>query len=342
MSKKIVIIGSGFGGIYTYLGLKPFIESHQLEIMIISKNNYFLFTPLLHEVATGGLNPHNVLQPIRSIVSDNTVGFIEESVERIDIENKQVILVEKNIPYDYLILATGAKTNFYNTKITNSEIFELKDISDARKIRNHIIESFEEAVKETKAETRKKWLTFAVIGAGATGVELFTEIHDYVFSTLYGKYSKYINKKDIKIYLINKASKVLDRFDEKISAYAEVNLRSMHNVEILNNHEIKEITDNTVCLMNENRRMDIKSKNIYWVAGVMPLIPQIKGQLELLPSGRVNIEKTLNLKSNPEVFAIGDCAGEYSMLAQIAVRQAKTAAENIILSIKEQALNTSL
>ena len=303
------------------------------------KNNYFLFTPLLHEVATGGLDPHNILQPVRSII-DEKVTFIEDDVTKIDLEKKQITLKEGLIGYDYLVLATGAKTNFYNTKITNTKVFDLKDITDACLIRNGIIESFELASKEVNKSEKKALLTFAVIGAGATGVELLTEIHDYVFTTLLKRYSKNISKEDISIYLINKSEKALDRFDLRISDYVNASLAQMPNVEALNSHDISEITDYKICMTFEGANKELVSKNIYWVAGVTPNLPKLNEKVEFLNSGRLAIKEDLQLKSHEGVFAIGDCAGDQPMLAQIAVAQAKIVAKNILALINNQELES--
>jgi NADH dehydrogenase len=339
MSKKVVIIGSGFGGIYTYLRLKSFIQEEGLEINIISKNNYFLFTPLLHEVATGSLNPHNVLQPVRNIVNIDA-NFIEATATLIDFESKKIHLGDKTHPieYDFLVIATGAKTNFYGTKINDSEIFELKDLNDAVSIRNHIIENFEKAVKETNSNVRKELLNFSVIGAGGTGVEFLTELHDYIFDALYPKYSMSIDKGDIKLNIINKAPKILDRFDEKIASYAAESLENLINVEVMNGYDIDEINNNVIYLSHDNKKLKIHSKNIYWLAGVKPIVPEVKGGMEILPSGRIKIDKALNLNAHPQVFAIGDCAGEYPMLAQIAVKQAELVAKNILNTLRKEPL----
>lgn len=337
MSKRIVIIGAGFGGIHTYLNLKTHIEKEKLDVTIISKSNYFLFTPLLHEVATGGLGPHNILQPIRSII-DEKVSFIEEDVKKIDLDRKEVVLTDKNISYDYLVLATGAKTNFYNTKIIDTKIYDLKDVADACAIRNGIIESFEAASKEADEKSKLEFLTFAVIGAGATGVELLTEIHDYIFTTLLKKYSNSIKPEEIKIFLINKSDKALDRFDPKISDYTNKSLHEMHHVEILNEHDIIEISHNRIHMITEENSRDVASRNIYWVAGVTPNLPELQPIPEFSPSGRLVIEKNLLLKNYKNVFAIGDCAGDQPMLAQVAVVQAKTTAKNILALIKSEPL----
>jgi NADH dehydrogenase len=335
MKKNIVIIGSGFGGVHAYLSLKD----RGFSITLISKSNHFLFRPLIHEVAAGGLNPTHVIQPIREII-DKKDKFIEGTVKKIDLTQKKLRVDNLWFEYDYLILATGAVTNFYNTKIENSNIFELKDIADASKIRNKIIDNFEEVIKSTDDKKKQELLNFVFIGAGATGVELFTEIHDYVFTTLYEKYSCHIDISNINFYLINKSSKILDRFDNKISSYSTQSLENLSNTNILNDHEIIQINNNSVMLKNlkNDLVLEIKSQNIYWVAGVKPLLPEIEGSIDILPSGRIKVKKSLNLENYPQVFAIGDCAGEYPMLAQIAVRQGDKVAKNIISLINNNSL----
>ena len=210
---------------------------------------------------------------------------------------------------------------------------------DAYTIKNGIINNFELAVKESNSERRKELLSFVIIGAGPTGVELITEIHDYIFNTILPKFKLSIDKSEVSIYLINKADKVLGNFDENISNYSTNVLDKLENLEVLNNHEIKHIIDNVVCFeSDEEKEKNIKSYNIYWVAGVTPNLPEIKGSIEYLPSKRIKIKDTLNLDNYPNVFAIGDCAGTKPTLAQIATRQAKIVAKNIILSSKSEQL----
>src|SRR3989338_10323691 len=170
---KILVIGSGFGGIYSVKSLlKKFKNKEDIDITLISKQNYFLFTPLLHEVATGTIATKNVIEPIREIIKSSNFHFIEAEVNKIDFNKKLVFYDNKRIDYDYLIIAIGAKANYYGIKEAEKYTTNLKTINDAINIKNRIINALEKASKTQ----HKDWLNFIVVGGGPTGVELIAEM----------------------------------------------------------------------------------------------------------------------------------------------------------------------
>ncbi len=162
----VVIIGGGFGGVYTARFLSPFAKNGSLKITLINRNNFFLFTPLLHEVAAGSLSATSVVEPIREIFRDECVRFVQTEVKNINIKEKTVITNTGTIPYDFLVVSTGADTNFYGVTGAQEHSLTLKNLADAIRIRNRIISSFEKASHTEDAEERKRLLSLIVVGGG--------------------------------------------------------------------------------------------------------------------------------------------------------------------------------
>lgn len=314
---KIVIVGGGFGGIYTARHLDKLFTSEEAEIVLINKNNYFLFTPLLHEVATGGLTPDSIVEPIREVLRGGSVTFVEDTVINIDKTTKQVKTTSSIFNYDFLVIATGSETNYFNTPGAVEHSFNLKNLNDAIALRNHLIETCEKAV-----QTRNKdLLVISVIGAGPTGVELAAEIQEYMQHTLciYYKNSGF-NKEDIKVKLITATSDLISQFPQKMREVAAKEI-SKRSIEIVSNAIVTKVEPNLLTLKNGDT---IKTHTIVWVAGVTA------GK-----EGRLEINKYLQT-NNPEVFALGDSAGKDPMLAQVAVQQAKVAAKNIYAMVNKE------
>ena len=187
---KILIVGNGFGGVYALKNLhKMYHKNPNIELSIIGDKNYFLFTPLLHEVATGGINRENIVEPIRDIIGCCLNNFYLGKAELINLKDKTVKVNDLLITYDYLILAPGSETNFYNTNGAQEHSLTLKGIDDAIKIKNQVIDMLELA-SQTKEDTlRKNMLRFVIVGAGPTGVELAGELDQMIKETLVKKYN---------------------------------------------------------------------------------------------------------------------------------------------------------
>ena len=206
--KKVVILGSGFAGIYGALSTYKNC-GEKVSITIINRTNYFLFTPMLHEVATGGLGSHQVVESIREIIYKKNISFIEADVASVDLANKEVITNNGNIPYDILVVALGATTNFFGTSGAADHAYVLKNLKDALNIRDRIIDIFERASMEKDEIKRKQMLSFVVVGGGATGVEIITEIAELCNETLEKYYRGKIDCGDVTISLINSGPELL-------------------------------------------------------------------------------------------------------------------------------------
>lgn len=337
--KRIVIVGNGFGGIYTLLNLhKYFPEKNKLEIILIGDKNHFLFTPLLHEVATGGVHVSNVTEPVRKIFGCCITKFHLGKVDKVNTTEKYVeVSNEKEklgfrLDYDFLVLAHGSKTNYYGITGADKYTFSLKTLNNAIDIKNHCIDMLERASEEHDEEKRKKMLHFIVVGGGATGVELVAEITEFARDTFAHYYSHKIMR-DVKITLVHGADELLPQFNHKLRKKAEKVLRD-RGVNILLNKKVSEVKSGEVIFSDGE---NLIGENIFWMAGVTPNDMIFDIEPTKIKDGRILTDHYLRMQGHENIFVIGD-AGAFEIseniyapqLAQIAVRQAKQVAKNIV------------
>lgn len=339
--KKIVILGAGFAGVYSAISIWKKLGNN-IEITIINQNNHFLFTPMLHEVATGGVGHHQVVESLREIFYKKEIKFFEGKVESVDLERKEVVTNNGNKSYDILVVAIGATTNFYNTKGAEENSFVLKDLSNAIKLRNHIITQFESASRETDKKIQEQKLSFVVVGGGATGVELSAEISDFCRKTFRKYYSDNLVCENFDITLINSGAELLRPFDIKTRKYAEKILQEKR-VNVLQNKKVNEVTKTSVKLEGGE---EIFADTIIWTAGVKPNeINFINGEVAKDEIGRIIANKNLLAKNYDNIFVLGDVANieqengnPYPMLAQVASEEAELIGTNIYNLINNKKL----
>ncbi|MDP2728542.1 MAG: FAD-dependent oxidoreductase, partial [Dehalococcoidia bacterium] len=186
---RVLILGGGFAGINAAAGLvKAMGKDQGVEISLVRRHNYFLFIPMLHEAATGAVEPRHVAQPIRRAFRGRGLSFHKGEVQAIDLQSRRVQIDNGSLDFDYLVIALGSDTNFFGLESSKPHVFELKDLLDARTLHYHILEMFERAAYQEDPQARKPYLTFVVAGAGPTGVELVAEIHDFVHHTVLRDY----------------------------------------------------------------------------------------------------------------------------------------------------------
>ncbi len=327
---KIVIIGGGFGGVYTARYLERLL-GEKAEITLINKSNYFLFTPLLHEVATGGLTPDSVVEPIREVFRGTCVKFVEDTAVTVKQNEKEIITSNSSFAYDYLVISTGAQTNFFGVSGAKEHSFSLKDLNDAISIRNHILQTFEQAM----ASGKKSLLTCTVVGAGPTGAELAAELLEYMRDTLctYYKNSGF-SKEDVKINLITNTAEIITQFPVPMREIALKELRKK-GVNVMLNVCVVKVEPHLIIFADGTK---LESHTIVWVAGVKPTLTETKS-LDVGIKGRIEVNDYLQSCKNPEIFALGDAGGSFPMLAQVAVQQAKTVANNIYALTKKRELS---
>ena len=344
---RIVIAGAGFGGVYTYKQLhKHFHKSKDVEIILINETNYFLFTPLLHEVATGSISPENIIEPIRKVLrcclSDLHIG----TVEKLDTKNKTIYTKEEAISYDYLVLALGSQSHFFGTPGAKEHAFVLKTLVNAITLKNHFITQIEKATKEPDAEKRKQLLRCVIIGGGPTGVELATEAADLLYSTFGKYYPKHIIK-DIEIFLLQKGEQLVPMFPKGMQEKAKTMVKK-HGITILFNTKVTEVTKDAVLTTNE-KYAKIDTHTAIWTAGVAPKqIPTNEDILEKNKKGCIIVKSTLQTMTDDQVFVLGDMAycvdpktkEPLPALAQVAVQQGKYVANNIVARIKNKPLTS--
>ncbi len=300
--KKVVILGGGFAGIYGALSTYKNCGK-DVSITIINRTNYFLFTPMLHEVATGGLGNHQIVESIRQIIYKKQINFLEADITSVDVAKKEVSTTNGNVPYDILIVALGATTNFFGTPGTAEHTLTLKDLKDAITIRDRIIDTFENASRETDDEKRKKMLSFVVVGGGATGVEIVSEIGELCSHTLKKYYSKKISCDDVTITIINAGPELLAMFGVKVREYA-LKILQKNNIKVMLNMKVKEVTDSGV-VFDDNSML--ASETVIWTAGVAAnTLTTRGGELQKDKGGRILTDMTLRVPGFSDIFALGD------------------------------------
>lgn len=341
MKKNLVIVGAGFAGINTYKSLSRSVKK-QCNITIIDKHNYFLFTPLLHEVATGSLDGHHIVEPIENIVGTE-VTVIQDTVTALDHEAQVLRLKnQEDVPYDILVLALGSQTNFFGTEGAQEKSFILKDLKSAEVLRNHFITRFQEVSMMDDSEERKNHLSTVIVGGGPTGVELAGETAELFFHTFKKQYEGSFDAQEATITLLNASASLLQPFSSGSQYYSQRVLREK-GVIVQNNVMVTKITDEGILTADGEL---IPAATVIWTAGVMPqdidCPPSVKKE-----RNRIHVKETLQLSDHENVFVLGDMAlvdteheKGYPMLAQVAVQQGKQTARNIARLLKEQPLAT--
>jgi NADH dehydrogenase len=334
----IVILGGGFGGVYTALRLEQFLRRGEAGVTLISRDNYFLMTPLLFEAGSGVLEPRHAVNPIRLMLRHTN--FVQAEVQRIDLDAKQVhVAIEGGdvhaISYDHVVLALGGVTN--TAFIPGSETaLTFKTLGDAIFFRNHVIQRFERADVEPDPVNKRKTLTFVFVGAGFVGVELVGEMTEFLRNV--GRAYRNIRNDEIRLELIEAGKRVAPEFEEPMSRYIEKVLKG-RGVNIRDNTFVDRIEPTRVHLRGGET---IDAETIVLAAGVAPSPLVRELPLEKSKRGAVAVEPTLRVKGRTDVWAIGDCASipspsgqPYPPLAQHALREAKVLAHNLVAVVRQ-------
>lgn len=336
----LVVVGAGFGGLNVVQTLR---NENDMEVLVLDRNNYHGFWPLLYQVATAALSPDSIAYPVRQITHHhpNTV-FQMAQVEKVDLDNKQVITDSGPISYDYLILAAGSSNNYFGNKELPDNTFSLKDIDQAEEIRLHILKVLEQATVETDQQKRKKLLTFAIVGAGPTGVELAGAFGDLLRPLLNKEY-KTLTPDEINIVLIEAHDTMLAEFPKRLQKKAQEHVERM-GIKVRPNAKVKNVEDGLIAFDDGST---MEAGTVVWAAGVQASLIAKTLDVKLGHHGRVPVTPQLNLPDHPEVFIIGDMAylegykngkEAYPMVAEVAMQMGRTAAHNILASIKKQPL----
>lgn len=329
---RIIVLGGGFGGVGTARHLERlFRGSSDVEITLVSRQNFFVLTPLLFEACSGRLELRHCAQPIRAALRRSR--FVEATVEAVDVEKRTVRALAAggavyDLPYDHLVVALGASTNEQLIP-GSSSAFTFKTMADALVLRNHVIEQLERADAAPDSTTRRGCLTVVIIGGGLVGVELLGELTAFTADIL--RFYPRIRREEIRFCLFEAGSRILPEIDAKLAAVASRVLQG-RGADIRVSTPVRSIESGRVHLADET----IDAGTIVLAAGIVP--SAIAGAIPVLhdPRGRIAVDETMRSRSHPEVWALGDCAAIpapdgslYPALAQHTVREARQLARNI-------------
>ena len=343
-ARKVLILGSGFVGTYVLRRLVPSLNRNEnVETTMVSDENFFLFAPLLHEVAMGRIETRHIAYPIRRLHWRDRFSFRQGTVQKIDLDQRKVITTAGTLEYDYLVLALGSVPDLSELAATGPNVFTLNSLHDSVRIRNHIIKVFEQALVENNQEKRKQLLTFVVSGGGYKGVQVVTELRDFIRSTMLKLYRP-LKPEDVRLILVEAEHKVVAELHTKFGAYIMKQLKKM-GIEVKQSSRITGVWEDHVEI---NGSEHVQTSTLLWVAGIVanPQIAEIDVEKDSL--GRVLVDSYLNVPKFPGVYAAGDCAHFKDPLsnrpipprAYTAVRQAETIARNILADIRGSVAET--
>ena len=333
---KVVIVGAGFGGIELANNLK----NKEVDVLLIDKHNYHTFQPLMYQVATGSLEADSIAFSVRkNYEGRKNFRFRIAEVKKINTDKNSIETTVGDIDYDYLVLATGSTTNFFGDKEIEQHALPMKSIPEALNLRSAILQNLETALLMPTQEEREPYLTFVLVGAGPTGVELSGSIAELRNFVLHKDYPE-LQKSEMKVYLVDFLPKVLSGMSEQASKKAQEFLENM-GVEVLTGVKVEKY-DGEVISFEGGRK--IKTKNVIWSAGVKGIVPEGFSKEQFAKGDRLTTDEINRVKGLNNVFAIGDVSSSVSEampkglpgVAPVAIQQGKHLAKNILHLIKNE------
>lgn len=348
--KRVVVLGGGFAGLECIRRLESyFMRDFDIEIVLVSEDNFLLFTPMLPQVASGMIETRHIIMPIRALI-EKTI-FYEDRIRNIDPFGKIVTLSgtsEKrgiSLHYDFLVISLGSQTNFFGLTNVEEHAYTMKTLNDAMILRNRIIDMLEQSENETNPILRKSLLTFVVVGAGFAGIETAGELIDFVLDAR--KYYPHISKQDIRVVVLEALSSILPGFSEKLAKFAYEKL-IQRGIDIRLNTAVTSFDGTEVLVKSlenrENKNIEsIQTKTLIWTAGVTP-VDTIKNSIFKTEKGKMVVNEFLEIPDFSGVFAIGDCCQTidpvtkkpYAPTAQLAEAHGKIAAHNLYALIRNK------
>ena len=328
--KRVVIVGGGLGG----LELAVKLTDADFQVVLVDKNNYHQFPPLIYQVASAGLEPSSISFPFRRLFQGNKDFFFRmATVEGVNTNEKKIITSVGSIHYDYLVLAAGAKTNFFGNKEIEATTLPMKSVSEAMRLRNTILRNLEKAETEEDPKKKQALMNIVVVGGGASGVEIAGAVAEMKKNVIQRDYPD-LDASQMHIYLVNAVDRLLSAMDPASSARAERDLKALH-VHIRQPQFATEYKDG---VLKTSAGLEIPTETVSWVSGICA------NHIDGLPedsighAGRILTDRFCRVKGLQDVYAIGDQSliegdKEYPLghpqLAQVALQQAKTVAANL-------------
>lgn len=352
----ILILGGGFAGIEVLRQLqRAFQNDIRIDITLVSRDNFFLFTPMLPEISSGMIETRHIVTPLRAFC--NRAKFYETQIESIDLENKKVVITHRIgkltnplewrnhiLKYDHLVIALGSETNFYGISGASKQAFTLKSLGDAIILRNHVINMLEQAdIEHEDLHLRNKLLTFVVVGGGFSGVEIVGELNDFIVDSIKYFYHN-LQKSFVRVILVNAGGRILPEVTEDLADFA-LKIMRKNGVEVILNARVIEVNSETVKL---NEGTTITTQTVVWAGGGKPHNLLSTLSCEHDKSDRIMTNNYLEVSGHVDsAMAVGDCAcitdprtgKPYPPTAQHALRQGKIAAKNLIAKINGQERN---
>lgn len=341
-SKRILILGGGFAGLDAAQQLeKIFSEDEEVEITLVNQNNYLVFTSMLAEVVASSIDAKHVVIPIRECLKK--ASFKELEIQKIDLEKKTVTGFHHHtgemfeIAYGYLVIALGSITGYHGVPGAEEYSFPLKDLSDAMILRSHVIDMFEYADLEEDRESRRKLLTFVVVGGGYTGIEVAAELNDFVESSQ--RFYKSVGTDEVKVLVVDPGTRIMHEMSEGLADYG-LNLLRKRGMEFLLQTRVKAVTSDRVEFEDGNF---VETRTPIWAAGTAPQ-PAVRKLPCANERGRIEVNQYMEVPNFPGVWALGDCAQipdpqtgkPYPPTAQHATREGKRVAFNVAAAVKRK------
>ena len=324
---RVVIAGAGFGGLTCARGL----AGAAVDVLLIDRRNYHLFTPLLYQVASALLDPGEIARPVRELVRPlDNVEFKQADITGADFGKRLLLTSHGSVPYDYLVLATGSQSEFFGNQSLARHAFALKDLDDGLALRNRVLSQFEASRWESDPEKRRVMLTFAVVGGGPTGVELAGALVELIHLVLRKDYRD-LDLGEVRVLLLEAADSVLAAFTPRLREAARKSLEKK-GVEVMFGAKVGEVTPSSIRLGDGKV---IAAGTVIWTAGVRA--SDIGGAIgaKLGRQARIEVDTTLQVLGHPVVFVIGDLAGPVEggaplpMLIPVAMQQGRHVAATI-------------
>ncbi len=328
---RVVILGGGFGGLRAARRL----EGEPVEVLLVDRNNYHAFLPLLYQVAAAELHPQDIAYPLRTLFarSPNVRVRIGEAT-RIDLAGSVVEVGGQAERFDYLILATGSTTHFFGVAGAERNGFALKTIDEALALRNHVLSRFERATRLAPGAERAAALAFVVVGGGATGVEFAGALAELVHGPLAKDFAE-IDPREVRVVIVEATERVLVGLPERLAAYTLERLASME-VEVLLGTPVRSVTERGVELASG---AFLAADTVVWTAGVRGALLEAGPELPQR-GGRVLVRETLQTEVDPSVYVVGELARvdgtepPHPQVAQVAIQQGALAAENVLRAVR--------
>ena len=325
---RVVILGAGFGGLWAARAL----AKSPVEVVLVDRNNYHAFLPLLYQVAAAELEPEDIAYPVRSILrAFRRARFMLAEVREIDFTGRLVKASGRSIPYDFLVLATGSVSHFFGVPGAGEHAFPLKTVDHGIVLRNHILGCFERAVNEPSTERRRQAVTFVIVGGGPTGVEFAGALAELIRGPLV-KDLPSLDFREVRVLLLEARENLLPGLPDRLRAYTQERLGRM-GVEVRLRAVVTEITPHAVHLKDGTA---LPTETVAWTAGVRGDPAAQSWGLPTARDGRVRVLPTLQVPGFPEVYVVGDLAyieengRPLPMVAPVAIQQGAAAARNIV------------